>query len=156
MTTLRRELRTKIKQILEENGIYTDAIPPMPSIVDILADGVLGVAGISRAYANAQMMGQRSRDTTKERQMLAERIEAQLHVTPDQTKKVWVTVLNRIIEKEEKGETLEKYVKWYNDDANKYDRPTISQILKNPALLIGSWPKAMAYSGMNETQSRML
>ena len=153
MTTLRRELRTKISKVLEEQGIYTDAIPPMPSIVDLLTDAVLGVAGISRAYANAEMMGEKSRDTAKERMMLAERIEAQLFIKVDHSPK-WTRALNRIIEEEEKGNTLEKYIKWYNKNENRFDRPKTSQILNNPYILFQTWPKAMA--DYNDTELKML
>ena len=49
MTTLRRELRTKIIQVLEGYGIFLETTPP---IADVLADAVLGVAGISAASAS--------------------------------------------------------------------------------------------------------
>lgn len=147
MTTLRRELRTKLKQVLDENGIYTDAIPPMPSIVDLLADAALGVAGISATQSSKRYgspVGNKSLEMAKKRLALGERIEAQLGITPDHKQQAWVRVLDRIIGYEEDGDTLEKFVKWYKAGTI-YDRPKTFQIVKNPNILIGQWKEAMDF-----------
>jgi len=152
---LRQELKAKIKQVLDEQGIYTDAIPPFPSIVDLLADAVLGIPLFSRAAAieNLPKVGKNALDMARKRLMLAERIEAQLQITPDLKDKMWERVLNWIVDEEEKGRSFDKYAEWYKA-GNDYNRPKTFQIFKNPALIKGNWKEAQAFR--KEETSRML
>lgn len=142
MTTLRRELRQTINQVLESNGFDGG------DIVDSLADEILKIpffakASASERFSNLPQMGKNSTQMAQKRAMLAERIEAQL-VTVDHNKKAWVNLLNKIVNAEEKGESFEKYMEWYRA-GNEYNRPKTFQIARNPDVIWGNWKEAQAF-----------
>jgi len=148
MTTLKRELRTKIKDVLDAQGIYTEPVPPMPSIVDLLADAVLGISAFRQISAaeryKKQSVGKDALEMARLRLMLSERIEGGLGITPDLKDKNWERVLNRIINAEENGDSFEKYVKWFKA-GNEFNRPKTFQIVKNPNIIFGNWKEAQMF-----------
>lgn len=150
---LRQELRLKIQQVLEENGIYTDAVPGCISIVDLLADAVLGIPAFSRANAAERYkvapIGKDAQRLALARLALGERVEAQLGIMVDHNNKAWTRVLNNIVNAEENGESFDKFVKWFKA-GTVYDRPKTFQIAKNPALLWGNWKEAQAFETVTE------
>jgi len=148
MTTLRRELRQTINRVLEDYGL-SDGDSEPAKIVDNLADEILKIpffakASASERFSNLPQMGKNSTQLAQKRAMLAERIEAQLMVTVDHNKKVWVNLLNKIVAAEEKGESFEKYMEWYRA-GNEYNRPKTFQIARNPDLIWGNWKEAQAF-----------
>ena len=163
--TLQREVKQKLKRdlaiVLEQNGIYTEALPGDISIVDKAVNKMAHslfteIEFFARAAAIDRLpkVGKTALDMARKRLMLAERIEAQLQIIPDHKEKKWERVLNWIIDEEEKGNSFDKYVEWFKA-GNDYNRPKTFQIFKNPALIKGNWKEAQAFN-KQETQARAL
>lgn len=73
--------------------------------------------------------------------LLAERMTAEIGITPDLKDQKWERVVREIVRKEEKGERLETYSKWLRG-GNDYNRPKPHQLSMNPRLILNTWAQA--------------
>lgn len=147
--TLRKEMKNKITKVLDDNGIYTEPLPGMPSIVDLLVDALLGIDRIKMANTaerhGTQAVGNQAIDMARKRLLLSERIEAGLNIVPDLKEKAWERVMNRIINAEDSGDSFDKYVEWFKA-GTQYDRPKTFQLVKNPNIIFGNWKEAQMFN----------
>ena len=167
MTNLTREVKQTLKRIAvkwcDDNGIYTEPLPgsnmsPVDVLVNAQAQGLLRIEFFAKATASERYghkIGKTALEAAKSRQLLAERIEAQLQITPDMNDKNWERVLNWIVSEEEKGKSFDKYVEWYKA-GNDYNRPKTFQLANNPARIKGNWAEAQAFEVKETEQARML
>jgi len=165
--TLTREVKQTLKRIAikwcEDNGIYTEPLPgsnmsPVDVLVNAQAQALLRIEFFAKATASERYghkIGKTAIEAAKSRQLLAERIQAQIQITPDHDNKMWTRVLNWIVSEEEKGKSFDKYSAWLKA-GTQYNRPKTFQLAKNPALIKGNWAEAQAFEAKETEQPKML
>jgi hypothetical protein len=137
MTTNKRQLGMTFRGILDAAGIddlaleirlteaavkFFDGVKDPAKVRSDILTGMIGYAQAGQAFADME-----------------ERIEKNLHVTPDGSD-AWNEVVKWIMKKDATGETIEKYTEWCI--ANPYASPKTHQIAGKPSLIKITWTAA--------------
>lgn len=84
---------------------------------------------------------QKVTDERREMMKLAERMEAEIGITPDFSDRKWEKVVRQIVRHEENGQRFETFAKWLKS-GNEYNRPKTFQIAAKPQLILTNWVQA--------------
>ena len=66
---------------------------------------------------------------------MCERVKDCFKLRPDMGRRDWETAINRLIELDTKGKTVENFNHWNSDEANLYKSISTKQISNRPTLL---------------------
>ena len=73
-----------------------------------------------------------------EQQKIIDEIEGFLNIKPNTDKKIWIRVINRLIDEKKLGHTVENYAKWWNA-SDEFSKPKRFKIQENPNLIFADW-----------------
>ena len=163
MTTLRKELRIKLYDVLCDNWDAVEAGLPLDHLAYNLADAVLEIAGIKSAEQRREEALQRKAEQRankkdpvdfllmqgeKERALIDmhTRIKSAFGFEPGPRHKELVEWL---IRKDKQGETVELWRAWW-DKENEYKRIALWKFDEKPDLLKSQWAGAFANKAQEE------